>query len=90
MPRKHGIIRGRVQGVGFRYFSQGEAKSRGVSGWVRNQADGTVEFEAQGEAEALEGFLKAMAAGPPVGFVEDMQLEDRPEQNDERGFSVRF
>ena len=64
MPRAHVIVSGMVQGVGFRYYALREAERAGVSGWVRNRRDGTVEIEAQGEEEALEAFLAAVRPGP--------------------------
>jgi hypothetical protein len=50
MHRLHAVVHGRVQGVGFRYFVMREARALGLSGWVRNQADGSVEVEAEGAA----------------------------------------
>ena len=50
---RHVMIRGRVQGVGYRYFVEREAQSRGLEGWVRNRRDGSVEAVFSGPAEAV-------------------------------------
>jgi len=71
-------LHGRVQGVGFRWWCARTAKGLGVSGDVRNCADGTVEIRAEGEAEALERFRGRLGDGPPmarVDQVEDIELD---------------
>ncbi len=73
------IIEGRVQGVGYRWWAQGEAARLGLDGWVRNRRDGTVELVAIGEPEALDRLETACAGGPPgarVGKVTRTQAED--------------
>jgi acylphosphatase len=70
MHRVHVLIRGQVQGVGFRYFALRRAHALGVAGWVRNRADGAVEIEAEGARQALEGFVAALGEGPPAARVE--------------------
>ena len=54
MERLHAVVHGHVQGVGFRYFVQRRASELGLSGWVRNNDDGTVEAVAEGPRETLE------------------------------------
>lgn len=76
-------IFGRVQGVFFRYFSQLKAKELGITGFVRNEADGTVYIEAEGEKKALEQFLKWCENGPQSAKVE--KIESSPA--DIRNFS---
>ncbi|MEK6284814.1 MAG: acylphosphatase [Acidobacteriota bacterium] len=63
------IVRGRVQGVGFRYFAIRAARQAGVDGAVRNLADGTVEAIAEGPAEAIAEFRAALEQGPSYGHV---------------------
>ena len=57
-------VYGRVQGVGFRWFSQQTAEQHHISGWVRNKADGSVEMAIQGDTPDVERFLVSIAAGP--------------------------
>lgn len=74
----HVVVRGRVQGVGFRWFVRERARSLGVSGWVRNDADGSVEVYAVGSPVELEKFRRMLEQGPPaadVDVVEDEQEE---------------
>ncbi|SFS60996.1 acylphosphatase [Marininema halotolerans] len=63
MQRKHIIVHGRVQGVGFRWFTKRVALRLKLRGWVRNRADGTVEIDAQGDTEAMNRFLKKVRRG---------------------------
>lgn len=58
------LITGRVQGVGFRYFTQDVASREGVTGWVRNLPDGRVEVLAEGESEAVTRIERAIRQGP--------------------------
>lgn len=67
--RLHVKVYGIVQGVGFRYFAKREAKRLKLSGWVRNNADGSVEVLAEGEREALEEFLSLLQKGPTFAVV---------------------
>ena len=59
LVRKHIVVTGLVQGVGFRYFTVTQARRLGVQGWVRNCRDGSVELEAQGSSDAVQA-LPAM------------------------------
>jgi acylphosphatase len=68
-------ITGRVQGVGFRYAMQHEAQRLGVSGWVRNRRDGSVEALAQGAAESVDALIAWARRGPPGARVADLQVE---------------
>ena len=90
MPRKHIVIHGRVQGVGFRYFAREQAHRMGVSGWVRNLSDGTVEIEAQADEDPLEGFLTVVSHGPAMATVQDLDIEEMPEEKGHPEFGVRF
>ena len=67
------LVRGRVQGVGFRYFVQREARRLGLQGWVRNLADGRVEAHAQGSAAALAEFSGALHTGPRFAEVRSVE-----------------
>jgi acylphosphatase len=68
-------IYGRVQGVFFRNWTEGKARSLGVRGWVRNRLDGSVELAAYGEDEAIEALTAACRTGPPAGRVERVEIE---------------
>lgn len=61
MNRYDITVTGRVQGVGFRYFAQLEAKQRELTGWVKNEDDGSVRIEAQGNEENVNTFIRALA-----------------------------
>ncbi len=67
------LVRGRVQGVGFRWFVEREAHILGVAGWVRNNPDGSVEVLAQGTREQLAGLRSRLREGPRAARVDDVQ-----------------
>ena len=73
---KHLRISGRVQGVGFRYSMQHEARRLGVTGWVRNCRDGTVEAVVDGPVEAVEAMLNWSRSGPPAAKVTNVSVTD--------------
>lgn len=83
-------IRGRVQGVGFRYFAQREAQKRGLSGWVRNLRSGEVEIAAEGSKEALEQFLTSVRKGPPMAWVESVDEHWKEPRGESGAFEVAF
>jgi acylphosphatase len=68
-------IHGRVQGVGYRDYLRDEADRLGVTGWVRNRADGSVEAVLQGSAEAVERILSWARRGPPAARVTRLSAE---------------
>src|SRR5215210_7239709 len=72
----HLRIYGRVQGVGFRDYTQREARRRGIDGWVRNCKDGSVEAMLQGPQEAVDAVLKCVRHGPPSAAVTDVQVSE--------------
>ena len=90
MPRKHLIVSGRVQGVGFRYYTISEAESLGVAGWVRNRSDGTVEIEAQAAAAVLDAFVEAIRRGPAFSEVDSVDETPIPESKQGAGFRLRW
>jgi acylphosphatase len=69
-------IEGRVQGVGFRYFMQRRARSLGITGWVRNRTDGSVEAMVQGGAEAVNAIIAVARRGPPSATVTGVRITD--------------
>jgi acylphosphatase len=69
------LVRGRVQGVGFRYFVLEMAVLEGVRGFVRNLPDGGVEALAEGDREAVTAFERALRRGPSGSRVDDVETE---------------
>lgn len=83
------LISGQVQGVGFRYFTQDAATRENIHGSVRNLPDGRVEAAAEGEADALERFERALRHGPPGAWVEALDIEHTTPDGRDTGFTVR-
>ncbi|MCZ6632201.1 MAG: acylphosphatase [bacterium] len=83
-------IRGRVQGVGFRYFAYHEARRLGVVGFVRNLPDGEVGAEAEADAAVLDVFVQALKQGPSAARVREVQICKRPCTGQEIAFEVRY
>jgi acylphosphatase len=69
------VLTGRVQGVGFRWFTIEAASFEGLTGWVRNLPDGGVEIVAEGEVEALDRFDRAVRCGPARARVDEVVTE---------------
>ncbi|HEX4484791.1 MAG TPA: acylphosphatase [Terriglobales bacterium] len=67
------LVRGRVQGVGFRWFVEREAHILGIAGWVRNNSDSSVEVLAQGTRDQLSGLRSKLQRGPRAARVDDVQ-----------------
>jgi len=82
-------VRGRVQGVGFRYYASREAVRLRLSGYVRNAEDGDVEVWAEGPEEKLALFLKWLYRGPQFSRVDDIEKQD-VEPRGYEGFNVKY
>ena len=82
------VVSGRVQGVGFRYFTHAAAVRENIHGWVRNLPDGRVEATAEGDADAIERFERALGHGPPGARVQDLEVEHVVPAGRDSGFSV--
>ncbi|MEV8023922.1 acylphosphatase [Microbacterium sp. GbtcB3] len=89
MRRIRLVVRGIVQGVGFRYAMQHIARTVGATGWVRNLSDGTVEAEVQGGAAAVEAVLDWAAKGPRGGVVDDVAMTEVSTVEGDAGFEIR-
>jgi acylphosphatase len=89
LKRVHLIISGVVQGVGFRYYSQREAKSLTLSGYVRNLDNGSVEIEAQGTERSIERFITWAKHGPRNAKVESFTENDIDIVEGEIHFEIR-
>ena len=85
---KRAVVRGRVQGVGFRGWTEAQARALGLSGWVRNLTDGAVEGLFQGPAQTVERMLQALQHGPRSAKVEQVEVSEGGVQEYE-GFSIR-
>ncbi len=72
---RHLIIRGRVQGIGFRYAMAAQAQALGVTGWVRNRADDSVEAMVAGTPEQVAAIMHWARRGPPAAAVEHVAVE---------------
>jgi acylphosphatase len=90
MARLRAKIHGIVQGVNFRYYTRLKAQELGIKGWVRNNPDGTVEVDAEGEKEALSRLLEFLHRGPPSAVVTKVEAEWLPFQGLYDSFKVRF
>lgn len=73
--RLEAVVSGRVQGVGFRAYVRGWARKLGLTGWVRNEPDGTVCLVAEGEPAALDRLVRLLHGGPPTAHVETVETE---------------
>ena len=85
MLRQHIVFRGWVQGVGFRYRARHAAELYGVTGWVRNEPDGSVSMEIQGTQEQIDNVIIAIEKGTYVS-IEHMDVKNLPLIESERGF----
>jgi len=75
MKRFRATVRGRVQGVGFRAFAAREARRLGVSGWIRNEFNGSVLVMAEGDDRPADAFLEWLRRGPPSARVSSVDVE---------------
>jgi acylphosphatase len=87
--RLHAVVRGRVQGVGFRYTTLRRALSLGIVGWVANRHDGSVEVVAEGRRAALDTFLDFLHIGPPAADVREVDLQWTTASGEFKTFGVR-
>lgn len=88
MKAKHLVIHGRVQGVCYRAWTAQQAQNLGISGWVRNRSDGTVEAVINGTEEAVEQMLAACRTGPGAAQVTGIDIDEIEPEN-VKGFEVR-
>ena len=91
MKRVHVLVRGMVQGVGFRAFVRRNAKRLGVKGFVRNLPDGfTVEIVAEGPDDAVDQLISIVRKGPPGAIVEDVYIEYEEPKNEFDDFEILY
>ena len=87
MLARHCILRGRVQGVGFRYFTYRTAGKHDIKGWVKNLPSGDVEMYATGDDDAIARFMEEVGRGPSLAIVEHVEVRD-VEPESYSGFSI--
>lgn len=83
------VVHGRVQGVGFRRYVRGWARTLRLDGWVRNEADGTVRLVAEGPRAGLDRLVRLLHGGPPPAAVDRVEADWGPAAGDADGFEVR-
>ena len=83
------VIAGRVQGVGFRWFTHDAAAREGVNGWVRNLADGSVEVVVEGDITAVDRVEAKLRRGPSGARVEHVEVEEQVPHGRPAGFEIR-
>ena len=83
------MISGRVQNVGFRYFTQNAAAREGVAGWVQNLPDGRVEVFVEGDENAVTRVERAIRSGPPGARVDDVYVQDDEAAGTLKGFRIK-
>jgi acylphosphatase len=89
MPVKRFRIQGRVQGVGFRYFTRRTARSLGLNGFVRNLPDGSVEAVAEGDEDRLTALERELRRGPSGARVESVESSDHHSGSGAGDFEIR-
>lgn len=89
MRRVRAIVTGRVQGVSYRASTADEAQRLGLTGWVRNRADGAVELEAAGDPVRVGELLAWCEHGPPAARVARVAVEELAPAGPEEGFTIR-
>ncbi len=85
----HAVIEGRVQAVGFRYWTAREAEMLSLQGWVRNRRDGTVEALFAGPEAAVDAMVEACRRGPPAATVTRVRAQPADAPPDGAGFHFR-
>lgn len=88
MLRKHIIVEGRVQGVGFRYFTVENAHRYEITGWVRNTYNDQVEILAEGTQDQMEQFISRIRRGPGGAFVKELKIENEIANGEFKRFAV--
>jgi len=88
--RLRAVVRGRVQGVSFRFYTQAQAEALGLVGYVRNHWDGTVEVVAEGTADQLQRLLAWLRVGPSLAHVSQVEATWQAPRNEFDHFEVRY
>jgi acylphosphatase len=88
--RKRVLVSGLVQGVCFRAYTRDTARRLGVTGWVRNLPDGTVEAVVEGESAIIQSMLEWFHEGPPYSRVDRVSVQDEPSHEKFNDFDIRY
>ncbi len=90
MKGRRFIVRGDVQGVGFRYFAVRAAQKHELKGWVRNLPNGDVEAYAEGDGKDLESFHSDLLKGPMMSRVTDVAVNEEQPSGRHNSFEIRY
>ncbi|WP_071396151.1 acylphosphatase [Bacillus tuaregi] len=90
MIQLHIIVSGKVQGVGYRYFSQMKAVQYGVTGWAKNLADDSVEIIAVGSKDQLDPFVEELRIGNPFSKITDMEITESEVTENFHSFTIKY
>ena len=83
-------VNGKVQGVWFRAFTRDRATELGLTGWVQNETDGTVYLEVEGNKQKLELLMNELRSGPGRSFVDDVEVDWTPAEDQWKEFTIRY
>ncbi len=86
----HAIVSGRVQGVWYRASTRDEARRLGLTGWVKNLPDGSVELVAEGPSDKVDALIKWCHQGPPYARVSNVEVQEIEPTGKYDDFDVRF
>jgi len=84
------LISGRVQGIGFRFFTRHHASTLGITGYVKNLVNGKVEVVAEGKESDLEEFVRRLKQGPSLARVIDIKIDRRKYKGNFKRFSIEY
>jgi acylphosphatase len=88
--RVRATVHGRVQGVAFRQYTRREAERLGVSGWVKNQSDGTVAVVCEGEDSIVDALVAWLSIGSPHALVQRVECHEEEPQGEAGSFTIRI
>ncbi len=88
--RINAVVHGRVQGVSFRYYTREKGAQLGLSGWVKNRPDGTVETEFEGELELVSHMVRWLEQGSPAAWVQKVDSKVIEPVTNENGFIITY
>ncbi len=90
MIQLHILVSGKVQSVGYRYFSQMKAVQYGVTGWARNVSDDTVEICALGTKDQLDPFIEDLRRGNPFSKITNLEITEMGQTDNFRSFTIKY